>query len=686
MTLYKLLKTTSFIIFTVLFSMFPIHLLAQQSGPQAYQTQAKRVILFIWDGLRPDSITPKNTPHLFHLMQEGVQFTDNHSTYPTFTMMNASTFATGDFAGKTGFYGNTLWSPTSRGNNSAGKHVDFQQPVFTEDYKILQDLNRPHHSPLIFVNNLFSVAHKAHIKTATVGKSGPAFFQDYQQRAGMNGIVFDEKHVYPLAFAKKLQKENYPIPLLSPYAYPKGQLSLAKNNGDPTKFGKIVTLKRIINLTSKSKAFDYPDRVTPDPTATRVSPYAKSNIYLMDTYLNKILPTESPTLSVVWLRNPDTTEHYYGVGSPSYYTALTAQDQLLVKLLKKLKQLHMLKDTDLIIASDHSHSNVSGSLFEFPLRGIKNGTVTTINPNGVSVSGDFRPADLLTRAGFKAYDGLGCQYNPVLSGIKANGERVYPIHIDKTGNVCGRVNQLYTTPPYKVPASLSKGAIVVAANGGSTYLYVPSHNPTLIQKIVRFLQSREEFDAVFTDDRYGQLPGTLPLSLIRNKNPQGRNPDIIVSSTYNPHAVINGMKGTEYSSAGIGRGMHGSFSPIDVHNTLIASGPDFKSHYQDVLPTGNVDVPVTIAYLLHIPLPNTHGRPLLEALKHGLQTKDYRVLKVIFTAKQPATQLIMKLSTNPDGKDIDQSANKYTLSLHTKSLILHGKKYTYFDYAKAQRK
>ena len=65
--------------------------------------QQKKVILFVWDGLRPDSIDPTNTPNLYNLYQKGVFFSDNHSTYPTFTMMNSASLATGDFPYKTGF-------------------------------------------------------------------------------------------------------------------------------------------------------------------------------------------------------------------------------------------------------------------------------------------------------------------------------------------------------------------------------------------------------------------------------------------------------------------------------------------------------------------------------------------------------------------------------------------------------
>src|SRR5690349_23927860 len=62
-----------------------------------------QVVLFVWDGLRPDSISPGTTPNLAQLRDSGVNFTDNHSTYPTFTMMNGASLATGHFPEGTGF-------------------------------------------------------------------------------------------------------------------------------------------------------------------------------------------------------------------------------------------------------------------------------------------------------------------------------------------------------------------------------------------------------------------------------------------------------------------------------------------------------------------------------------------------------------------------------------------------------
>ncbi|OGO90639.1 MAG: hypothetical protein A3F10_06855 [Coxiella sp. RIFCSPHIGHO2_12_FULL_42_15] len=646
------------------------------------------MVLFVWDGLRPDSISKKNTPHLYELKTQGTWFSDNHSSYPTFTMMNAASFATGDLAGKTGFYGNTLWNPRTSGIDAQGNTVNFNAPVFTEDYRILLDLNQPEkNDPLFEVSTLFSIAQAAHLKTATIGKTGAAFIQDYRQKSGMKGINMDERHVYPLEFAQILQKENYPLPILSPIAYKKGELVLTADNGDPTAFGKIATLKAISgNALGLKDDFMYPDNVTSDPTATTVSPYSRANQYLMKTYLNKILPMEHPNLSVIWLRNPDTTEHNYGVGSPSYYTALHDQDELLGQLLQKLKANHSLSQTDIIIASDHSHSNVSGPLSQFPLRYIHNGTVSVLDVNGFSVSGDFRPADLLTRAGFHAYDGLGCQYDPVLSGIKENGELIYPPLFDKEGTVCNEHRgRLYTTPSYKVPHPLPSDAIIVAANGGSTYFYVPSHQRDLIKKLTRYLQSRQEFGAVFVDDRYTQLPGTLPMSLIHIQNKSRRNPDIIAGSSYDNNGTITAITGIEFSTGGINRGMHGSFSRTDVHNTLLAIGPDFKTQFIDPLPSGNIDVAPTIAYLLNLKLPNTDGRPLLEALKNGKSVDDFTVLKLHTKPKEPAMGLQYQLATNPNGKDIDKSKTKYTIDLYSKLLLIDGKTYPYFDAAKEKR-
>jgi predicted AlkP superfamily pyrophosphatase or phosphodiesterase len=628
--------------------------------PVASAGHAKRVILFVWDGMRPDSITEADTPNLAKLKHDGTFFSDNHSSYPTFTMMNAAAFATGSFSGKSGFYGNSLWRPGAPARSSGGDMVNMNNPVFTEDYGILKQLDANLDNHLLLVQTLLQTAQKAGLVTAAVGKSGPAFMQDIKN----GGYIIDEKAAFPLSFAKELQAAHIALPENTPYAYRNGELKLGDDNGDPT---------------AQLPTQHLDDRVTPNPDDSHGAPPTQSNAYLMSVYLDYILPKKQPALSVVWLRNPDSTEHPYGVGSPNYHLALKAQDELLGKLEARLAELGLDKDTDLIIVSDHGHSNVSGPLDVFPLRKVENGKMGQVdNEHGYSVSGDIRLADELAKAGIRAYDGGGCAYDPVLSGILANGSRLHPDKTPKNSECKGP----YTSPGYELlHPFLPREAFVVVANGGSDYLYQPEHDPDRVLKTVRFLQSHEEYGAVFVDDRYGQIPGTLPLSLVRLENPEGRNPDIVVGYTFDEHAVIRGMPGIEFSgtSSYINRGMHGSFSPIDVHNTLLARGPDFATNFVDQLPSGNVDVAPTIAHILGLTLPQADGRPLLEALGAS-KNATCSITPRTLNPQQPATGLNVQSAL---GKDTGKTT--YTFDLQIKEAHCGANSYTYFDWAKAKR-
>src|SRR2546421_12383767 len=68
---------------------------ATGSGQRGGAPPEKSVVIVVWDGLRPDAIDAADTPNLVRLRDAGTEFTDNHSTYPTFTMMNSASFATG---------------------------------------------------------------------------------------------------------------------------------------------------------------------------------------------------------------------------------------------------------------------------------------------------------------------------------------------------------------------------------------------------------------------------------------------------------------------------------------------------------------------------------------------------------------------------------------------------------------
>jgi arylsulfatase A-like enzyme len=597
-------------------------------------------------------------------------------------MMNAAALATGARSGIHGFYGNIEYQPGPTGRNCKGGEVDFTQPVFSEDHSILQTLDgfyRARGSALLRVETLFDAAHAAGLRTAVVGKAGPAFLQDYRQ-TGDSGVILDENVVLPRSFALSLQAAGIPLPKNTVrQSYADGALALKPDNGDPS----AATEPTLVTLA---------DGVTPDPRAAHGSPHNARNAYLMRVFTEYVLPKLDPQLSLIWLRNPDSTQHSYGPGSLNALDALRHQDQLLAQLMAALEKLGRSASTDLLIASDHGHSTIAADPRLFPLRDLDgepdgHARVGAIAEPGYSVSGDVRSADWLRRAGFPhVYDGVGCVFDPVLGGLNARGQPLHPTHEDAA---CDK-QEHFSTPSYRVPKGpLPLDAVVIAANGGSEYFYIPSQEPRLLRRLVSALQERQPYGPIFVRARYGRLPGTLPLAQIGLERPDSSSPptpDLVVSFDWDAAAISAGARpaaGTLHSSPQSFRGMHGSFSPVDVHNTLIAVGPDFRRGFVDSYPSSTLDIAPTIAALLGLSLPHAEGRVLDEAFARA--AVNYRVEPFV-SAVEPVRLRQLCESDDLDCKHPLRGAS-YAFSLRGRTLSSRdgARHYTYFDDAKVTR-
>ena len=370
---------------------------AQQEGQAT-----RRVIIFVWDGLRKDDLTPEITPNYFALARSGVVFADHHAVYPTFTMMNSASIATGTYPGVHGFYGNVVYAPRARGKNAKGIEIDFSAPAFIEDFGVVEAVRESYQGRLTLAATMLQAAQARGLTTAAIGKFGAAFIQDYNR----GGIILDEDAAMPLAFAKELQQAGYALPRNSVNAYPAGALTLAHDNGDPTAPIPIQRLK---------------DGQTANPLDRSGALSRRGFAYLTDLFVDYILPNKKPDLTVFWSKEPDATSHAYGPGTYNSIDATRMNDEILGRVMGKLRELGWEGSTDIIITQDHGHSTVSGDLAHYPLRGIADGGVGSVDPQGYSVSGFVRTAELLSLDGLKAYDGASCRNVPVLSGIRFDG-------------------------------------------------------------------------------------------------------------------------------------------------------------------------------------------------------------------------------------------------------------------------
>lgn len=157
-----------------------------------------------------------------------------------------------------------------------------------------------------------------------------------------------------------------------------------------------------------------------------------------------------------------------------------------------------------------------------------------------------------------------------------------------------------------------------------------------VAAIVAALQARPEVGAIFTRTRpgggkEGVVPGTLSFELARWHHP--RSGEILVSGNWTADLNDAGFPGKTTQGGVAG---HGTSSPYDIHNTLIAAGPDFRAHATSDVPTGNVDIAPTLLRLLGIAIPGTMtGRVIEEGLRTGPASSSERVERVNETVKTP---------------------------------------------------
>ncbi len=158
---------------------------------------------------------------------------------------------------------------------------------------------------------------------------------------------------------------------------------------------------------------------------------------------------------------------------------------------------------------------------------------------------------------------------------------------------------------------------MVVGNGGSVLFYVVGHDATLTRRLVEFLQQSDFAGVIFTKQG---LPGTFHLNDAKIDNPHA--PDVVMAFRWNDSKNQFGTPGMIDADwqREAGKGTHATLSRFDMHNTLIAAGPDFRRGQTDDLPTGNVDLAPTILHILGIKPPQEmDGRVLSEAMVNGDQ-------------------------------------------------------------------
>lgn len=166
-------------------------------------------------------------------------------------------------------------------------------------------------------------------------------------------------------------------------------------------------------------------------------------------------------------------------------------------------------------------------------------------------------------------------------------------------------------------------------------IYVDNSDKGRIQKIVEVLQREPGVGPIFTkaaapNATEGWVPGTLALDTIHWQH--ARSADIFAPPNWDHEVNEHGFAGRTTNGGVAG---HGSTSLYDIHNTLIAYGPLFKTQLRTQLASANVDLAPTVLHALGITLPESMtGRPLREALTNGPDPASIGTMPVTFSVER----------------------------------------------------
>lgn len=552
----------------------------------AQTPQAHSVILFVPDGLRALSVTPDSAPAMAAIRDKGVNFKNSHSLFPTLTTPNASAMATGHYLGDTGNYGNTFYlgHPIESAEGSVTPAVN--------NSRIRRELDQ-HFGDYLNQETVLKAARVRGLSTAVIGKEEPASLFDHTEQSGALTILFDDAtgspSGIPLSEEVKAALRAAGLPLATP---PRGE------NGRAGDFKTPGT--RVANVDQQKYFADVASKV--------VLPMFKAR--------NK------PFLLVYWSSDPDRTQHAQGdslntltpgINGPTSRAGIKNADDNLKQLRQALEELDLAATTDIIVAADHGFATVSK----------ESTTSFAAKTSYADVPPGFLPR------GFLAIDLAKALDLPLFDPDNKN-VRVAASASPRFGN--GLIGQNPTQPD-----------IVIASNGGSDLIYLPSSNRNLAARVIRVVLAQDYVSGLFVDDTLGRFPGTLALSNVNLKGaavtPQ---PSIVVifrsftTGCNEPTMCTVIVADTGYQQ---GQGMHGGFSRAETMNFMAAIGPDFKSGFIDEAPVSNADVGKTLAAILGLKVADNGklvGRVFVEAMPQG---KTPSVIKHTLRSAPSATGL-----------------------------------------------
>ncbi len=267
---------------------------------------AKRAVICVFDGLRPDRVTAELTPNLWRFATEGVWFREARSVFPSMTRVAAASFATGSRPESHGIVNNAFFdlSVVSDGalNTASSVHLQAAEARYGGRFVEAEGIG----SALGKADKAYAVVH--------TGSAGTTYLANHKARA--------EGHwTFSTVGAEATQTPE-------------------TVEAAVTRFGPLPT--------------------TPTP---KVDEMAYANL----VFIEQVLAEKDPDVALIWFCEPDTAYHYRGIGSEDALRATRAVDTHFGEILAAVAAGPHAEETVVVTMSDHGQIAMTG---EVDLHGI----------------------------------------------------------------------------------------------------------------------------------------------------------------------------------------------------------------------------------------------------------------------------------------------------------------------------
>ncbi|MEY2496208.1 MAG: hypothetical protein QOJ45_2700 [Verrucomicrobiota bacterium] len=262
----------------------------------------RHVVVIVWDGMRPDFVTEKNTPALWKLAQEGVTFRHHHSVYPTATNVNGAAIATGVFPNRNSLLANREFRP----------QIEARKPFENAEPATIKKGDEITGGKYLAFPTIAEIVRTSGRRTAIAGSKAVTLLHD--------------RHADWMTALSKKGFTIFAAAPVSPSLREQMQPALASLLAAPGEAG------------------------------------AQRNEFATRALTETLWRDDIPAFSLLWLSEPDLTQHEDSPGAETSIAAIRSSDRNLALVLDALAKKKARETTDVLVVSDHGFSTIERSI------------------------------------------------------------------------------------------------------------------------------------------------------------------------------------------------------------------------------------------------------------------------------------------------------------------------------------